>query len=103
MSVEGSDKPRRRRRLTEDEHKLWSGVARSVVPLKRKPAGPHHHESISASGEPPPPARHPVSKPAAKPSPKPVLPVLPLERRAKQPPAAGSEPNRRRLALHRQD
>ena len=59
MSLERTDKRRHRRRLSEDEHKLWSGVVRSVVPLKRKPSGPHRHEAIPASSEhaAPPPAR----------------------------------------------
>jgi DNA-nicking Smr family endonuclease len=111
MSGERSDKPRRRRRLTEDEHKLWNGVARSVVPLKRKPAGPHHHDSISAAAasEPvpsgrrraePPPARPLAAKPVLKPTPKPALPVLRLERRQKQRLARGNEPIDGRIDLH---
>jgi DNA-nicking Smr family endonuclease len=111
MSVERSDKPRRRRRLTEDEHKLWSGVARSVLPLKRKPAQrhQHHHDLASAASDPTPaaprradpaPPRHAVSKPAAKPTPKPAPPVLRLERRQKQRLARGSEPIDGRIDLH---
>jgi DNA-nicking Smr family endonuclease len=109
MSGERSDKPRRRRRLTEDEHRLWSGVARSVVPLKRKRAGPHHHNASPAALDPPPtthrradpaPPRHPIAKPAVKPTPKPVLPVLRLERRQKQRLARGSEPIDGRIDLH---
>jgi DNA-nicking Smr family endonuclease len=120
MSGERSDKPRRRRRLTEDEHRLWSGVARSVVPLKRKPAGPHHHDSVAAASEPvrrraePAPARQASVKPAAKPvlnkpvlnkpvlkpTPKPALPVLRLERRQKQRLARGNEPIDGRIDLH---
>jgi DNA-nicking Smr family endonuclease len=104
---ERPDKPRRRRRLTEDEHRLWSGVASSVVPLKRKPAGPHHHGPILVTVEPPPrrradPAapRRAVVKPAAKPAPKPAPPMLRLERRQKQRLARGSEPIDGRIDLH---
>jgi DNA-nicking Smr family endonuclease len=116
MSGERSDKPRRRRRLTEDEHRLWSGVARSVVPLKPKPAGPHHHDSIAAAAasEPVPSGRRraepaaqrhaagkPVlNKPVLKPAPKPALPVLRLERRQKQRLARGTEPIDGRIDLH---
>jgi DNA-nicking Smr family endonuclease len=110
MSGERPDKTRRRRRLTEDEHRLWSGVARSVVPLKRKPAGPHHHDSVSAASEPvrrraePAPAHHvsvkPAVKPVLKPTPKPALPVLRLERRQKQRLARGNEPIDGRIDLH---
>jgi DNA-nicking Smr family endonuclease len=109
MSGERSEKPRRRRRLTEDEHRLWNGVARSVVPLKRKRAGAHHHNCTPAAADPPPamhrradPAlpRHPVVKPVSKPAPKPVLPVLRLERRQKQRLARGSEPIDGRIDLH---
>jgi DNA-nicking Smr family endonuclease len=109
MSIERSDKPRRRRRLTEDEHRLWSGVTRSIAPLKRKRAAAHHHGSILATGEPPPtprrradPAlpRQAAAKPTAKPTPKPVLPVPRLERRQKQRLARGSEPIDARIDLH---
>jgi DNA-nicking Smr family endonuclease len=108
VSGERSDKPRRRRRLTEDEHRLWSGVARSVVPLKRKPAG---HDSISATAasDPAPsgrrraeaaPQRQAAAKPVLKPNPKPALPVLRLERRQKQRLARGNEPIDGRIDLH---
>ena len=83
MSFERIDKRRHRRRLNEDEHKLWSGVTRSIAPLKRKPPGPHRHEAIPAPGEhvPPSPARrraeptpvrHPAAKSEVKPASKPT-------------------------------
>jgi DNA-nicking Smr family endonuclease len=112
MSFERTDKRRHRRRLTEDEHRLWSGITRSIVPLKRKPPGLHHHETVPAAAgrEPvrrraePPPARPPASKPviipAAKPTAKPSLPVVRLDRRQKQRLARGAEPIDGRIDLH---
>jgi DNA-nicking Smr family endonuclease len=113
MSVERTDKPRHRRRLSEDEHKLWNGVIRSVAPLKRKPSGPHGSDAISPSGErvpPPPPrqrrraesppVRHAAAKSAVKPAPKPALPVIRLDRRQKQRLARGAETIDARIDLH---
>lgn len=115
MSLERNDKRRHRRRLSEDEHRLWSGVIRSIVPLKRKPSGPRGHEAVLAIGEsvPPPPARrraepaparHPaaksLAKPISKPANKPVLPVVGLDRRQKQRLARGTETIDGRIDLH---
>jgi len=110
MSLERTDKRRHRRRLSEDEHKLWSGVVRSVVPLKRKPSGPHRHEAIPASSEhaAPPPARRraeptpvrPPVKAAAKPVSKPAPPVVGLDRRQKQRLARGTQTIDGRIDLH---
>jgi DNA-nicking Smr family endonuclease len=119
MSFERTDKRRHRRRLTEDEHRLWSGITRSIVPLKRKPPGLHHHETIPAAagrepvppgrrrGEPPPgrqpaskPVINPAAKPTAQPTAKPSLPVGRLERRQKQRLARGAEPIDGRIDLH---
>jgi DNA-nicking Smr family endonuclease len=112
MSWERTDKRRHRRRLSEDEHKLWSGVTRSIAPLKRKPSGPHHLEAIPTPGErvpPPPPARrraeptparHPAAKSAAKPASKPAPPVVGLDRRQKQRLARGAESIDGRIDLH---
>ncbi len=114
MSLERSDKRRHRRRLSEDEHRLWNGVTRSIVPLKRKPSAPRSHEVSLAAGEsvPPParrraeptPPRHPAAKsaakPAGKPTNKPVLPVVGLDRRQKQRLARGTETIDERIDLH---
>jgi DNA-nicking Smr family endonuclease len=110
MSFERTDKRRHRRRLSEDEHKLWSAIIRSIAPLKRKPAGPHHPEAIQTPGErvPPPPrrrtdpvaVRHPAAKAAIKLAGKPVLPVVGLDRRQKQRLARGTEPIDGRIDLH---
>ena len=119
MSLERTDKRRHRRRLSEDERRLWNGVIRSIVPLKRKPSGPRGHEAALAPGEsvPPPPtrrraeptpARHlapksvakPGGKPIGKPANKPVLPVIGLDRRQKQRLARGTESIDGRIDLH---
>ncbi len=76
MSLERIDKRRHRRRLSEDEHRLWNGVIRSIVPLKRKPSAPRGHEASLAGGEsgrrrPPaaaPSRRAPAAKPTANPA-----------------------------------
>jgi DNA-nicking Smr family endonuclease len=112
MSLERTDKRRRRRRLSEDEHKLWSGVTRSIAPLKRKPSGPHHLEPIPAPGErvppapparrraEPTPARHAAAKSVTKPVSKPAPPVVGLDRRQKQRLARGTESIDGRIDLH---
>jgi DNA-nicking Smr family endonuclease len=111
MSLQRTDKRRPRRRLTDDEHKLWSGITRSIVPLKRKPSGPHGYDATPASGDrgPPPPARrraeptpvrHPAPKSVVKPAMRPPLPVVGLDRRQKQRLARGTEPIDARIDLH---
>jgi DNA-nicking Smr family endonuclease len=111
MSFEPTDKRRHRRRLTQDEHKLWSGITRSIVPLKRRPSEPHRHDTLPAPGArvPPPPARrraepapmrHPAAKSAIKPVSKPALPVIGLDRRQKQRLARGAETIDARIDLH---
>jgi DNA-nicking Smr family endonuclease len=110
MSFERPDKRRPRRRLSEDDHKLWSGITRSVAPLKRKPAGPRHVEATSMPGERVPLAarrradpaavRHPAAKTVIKPASKPVLPVVGLDRRQKQRLARGTETIDGRIDLH---
>jgi DNA-nicking Smr family endonuclease len=97
----------RRRQLTEEERALWSGVARSVKPLrparravteqsaadsvaneKKSPARPHGAEQVSRS-----------SSAVAAPRPK-NPPLAPLDRRLKQRVARGREPIDTRLDLH---
>jgi DNA-nicking Smr family endonuclease len=109
MSLERTDKRRHRRRLSEDEHKLWSGVIRSIKPLKRKASVPHPAAAVAAQHAvrvPPPasarrraepvPVRQAIPKPAAKPA----LPVVGLDRRQKQRLARGAEPIDARIDLH---
>jgi DNA-nicking Smr family endonuclease len=111
MSLERTDKRRHRRRLSEDEHKLWSGVVRSVVPLKRKSSGPHCADTVPTPGErvpappgrrhaEPTPVRHPPVKAAAKPVSKPAPPVVGLDRRQKQRLARGTQTIDGRIDLH---
>jgi DNA-nicking Smr family endonuclease len=107
MSVERSDQRRRRRHLTADEHKLWSGVIRSVAPLKRKPSKARGHEAMPVPGEhaAPPPTRRrtepaPLRHPAPKPANKQPLPVVGLERREKQRLARGTQGIDLRIDLH---
>jgi DNA-nicking Smr family endonuclease len=112
MTLEPTDKRRHRRRLSEEERRLWNGVIRSIAPLKRKPAGAHLQDAIPAPGErkpPPPPkrrrpeptpARQPTPKPAIKPAAKPALPVIGLDRRQKQRLVRGTETIDARIDLH---
>jgi DNA-nicking Smr family endonuclease len=107
MSAERSDQRRRRRHLTPDEHKLWSGVTRSVAPLKRKPSrarGPEATATPAEHAAPPPPRRRtepaPVRQPAPKPASKPPLPVVGLARREKQRLARGTQGIDLRIDLH---
>jgi DNA-nicking Smr family endonuclease len=113
MTLEQTDKRRHRRRLSEEERRLWNGVSRSIAPLKRKPAA-HLQDSIPAPGErkpppPPPPkrrrpeptpARQPTAKSAIKPVTKPALPVIGLDRRQKQRLVRGTETIDARIDLH---
>jgi DNA-nicking Smr family endonuclease len=112
MTLEPIDKRRHRRRLSEEERRLWNGVIRSIAPLKRKPAGAHLQDAMPAPGErkpPPPPkrrrpeptpARQPPPKPAIKPATKPALPVIGLDRRQKQRLVRGTETIDARIDLH---
>jgi DNA-nicking Smr family endonuclease len=104
MSAEADEASRRRRRLTDDERKLWSGITRSIVPLKRRRLLPrqHHHDKVRAHPERPPLPAHPrvESPPARHPAPKPVPSLGALERRQKQRLARGTEPIDARIDLH---
>jgi DNA-nicking Smr family endonuclease len=94
--------PGRRRRLTDDEHRLWRGITRGVAPLKRAAA----KSDLADTGTPietPPKTlgRKRASLPVAHhPAPKPVPPLAPLDRRSKQRLARGSEPIGARIDLH---
>jgi DNA-nicking Smr family endonuclease len=100
--VTADDLKPRRRRLTAEEHTLWSRITRSVAPLRRQPA------PVAVASAPSPPNRtkpvpslHPqplsrVKAPPAKPAPR----LEPLDRRLKQRLARGSEPIEARIDLH---
>jgi DNA-nicking Smr family endonuclease len=102
-----------RRRLTDDEHALWQGVARSVSPLrkrvKRQPVSEEAETASSASvsrgktspksatksgSRTLPAAPPPVPKPAAPP------PLAPLGRKLRKRVARGSQAIDGRLDLH---
>jgi len=92
----------RRRRLTVEEHTLWSRITRSVAPLRRQPVpvavgpapSPPNRTKPVPSLHPQPPSR--VKAPPAKPAPR----LEPLDRRLKQRLARGSEPIEARIDLH---
>ena len=87
----------RRRRLTAEEHTLWSRITRSVAPLRRQPV------PAAATPVPSPPGKtkpapslrpHPPSRGKA-PPPKPAPRLEPLDRRVKQRLARGRDRSRR--------
>jgi DNA-nicking Smr family endonuclease len=91
-----------RRRLSDDERALWSGVTRSIAPLRRRPiveprtdADPAVSRSALLSKAKPVPAFKPVPRP--KPAPP---PLIPLGRRFKQEVARGRRAIDGRLDLH---
>jgi DNA-nicking Smr family endonuclease len=96
----------RRRPLSDEEHALWSGFARSIKPLKGsgKPTAP----SIADDGGPAEEARVAAMRPAVtrreklqeKLPEKKAPPLAPLGRRLKQRVARGREPIDARLDLH---
>jgi DNA-nicking Smr family endonuclease len=96
------EKPRRRKLSAEDEA-LWRGVTRAVSPLRR---GPRADRDAEIEAEPvEKPARTPASG-AIRPAPRPIrvmpkeLPLAPLDRRAKQRLARGTDAIDARLDLH---
>jgi DNA-nicking Smr family endonuclease len=86
----------RRRDLSEDEAALWSGVARSIKPMR---------PAKVASKTPVPVAERPVSRPSARPSsviapPAKALPLAPFGRRLRQRVARGRDAIDARIDLH---
>jgi DNA-nicking Smr family endonuclease len=108
--MSNQERPPRRRRLSEDEHRLWSGITRSVTPLKRKSASAAASPKSAQKRRDGAPATSPPATRRAEPAPaksaapkiaaKPVPPMLGLERRQKQRLARGTEPIDRRIDLH---
>ncbi|MGH6674033.1 MAG: Smr/MutS family protein [Xanthobacteraceae bacterium] len=93
-----------RRRLSDEERALWSGVVRSITPLRRGNSSPG---SPSVPLQAPAPPAKPIGKPAFKdrnrPQPLPPAdspPLAPLGRRLKQRVARGREPIEARIDLH---
>jgi DNA-nicking Smr family endonuclease len=100
-----------RRRLTDDEHALWQGVARSVSPLRKRPRRPavsEPPETAKTLPKPPPKSAPKVRAASAARSapvtPPPKLagppPLAPLGRKLKQRIARGSHAIDGRLDLH---
>jgi DNA-nicking Smr family endonuclease len=91
------------RRLSDDEHVLWKGVTRSIVPLRKQSAS---DPDIAAVAPPAKPAaksrtRRAPAVVAERPSPKPAPPPLtPLTRKTKQRIARGTHAIDGRLDLH---
>jgi DNA-nicking Smr family endonuclease len=89
----------RRRQLSEEERALWTGLARSIKPLKRVKTA---SEPVPAAGEaarpsPPSPPRTPA-RPAAPPAKS--FPLAPFDRRLKQRVARGRDAIDARIDLH---
>jgi DNA-nicking Smr family endonuclease len=100
MTAHSHSGGRKRRRLTEDEHRLWRGVTRSVKPLR--PGDAAAPESDSAVHEPIDSARAQPSDAIAarKRAPAASPPLAPLARRDKQRLARGSMTIDARIDLH---
>ena len=93
----------RRRRLSDEEEALWTGVARSITPLrqtKTRPKPPDHASAVvtPAAVSKPRPVRG-VTPGAERPETPPPL-LAPLDRRFKQRVASGRTPIDARLDLH---
>lgn len=98
--VTADDVKPRRRRLTAEEHTLWSRITRSVAPLRRQPV------PAVATPVPSPPGKtrsapslrsHAPSRDKAPP---PAPRLEPLDRRVKQRLARGQDPIEARIDLH---
>ncbi|MBX9842106.1 MAG: Smr/MutS family protein [Xanthobacteraceae bacterium] len=100
-----------RRRLTDDEHALWQGVARSVSPLRKRTrrqqiseepettsSAPASRVKAAAHSASKPVSRPPLAAPASKPAGPPQL--TPLGRKLRKRVARGSHAIDGRLDLH---
>jgi|SRR5271156_3159512 len=86
----------RRRDLSEEEEALWSGITRSIKPLRPlKPAFKASTGRPPRASEPPPAVAPPTARLPAK-----SLPLAPFDRRLKQRVARGREPIDARIDLH---
>jgi DNA-nicking Smr family endonuclease len=94
-----TDRPRR---LSDDEHELWTGVTRSIKPLRRppRPGRPSNEERFSEpiSNRDSPPDMSDAKRGRA--SARQAPPLAPLSRRIKQKLARGTEAIDRRIDLH---
>ena len=91
---------RRGRDLSEDEHALWQGVARSIKPLRPRPA---KKTDAAIPPVPKPSTKHAAAgRIAAKPAPvaSPPKPLAPLDRRVRKKLVRGRETIDAKLDLH---
>jgi DNA-nicking Smr family endonuclease len=86
----------RRRHLSDEEHALWVGIARSLTPLRKVKATPKANVVPGEEARAPsrPAAPHPPPPPAKS------LPLAPFERRLKQRVARGRDAIDARIDLH---
>jgi DNA-nicking Smr family endonuclease len=92
------DKKPRRRKLDDEERRLWDQITQSVRPLARRRSA---SAALPAAPCPPAPtAQARAAAPADAPAPKPPPRLERLERRQKQRLARGVEPIDARLDLH---
>jgi DNA-nicking Smr family endonuclease len=89
----------RRRPLSDEEEELWTGIARSITPLRPAKVAAKSSKSPPADKEaspavPRPVVVHPNKSPPAK------SPLAPFDRRLKQRVARGREPIEARIDLH---
>jgi DNA-nicking Smr family endonuclease len=91
---------KRRRSLSDEEHALWSGVARSVTPLRQATKRPEpEDQSVPAVDfTAPSPAARPIRGAAT--AAEKLPPLAPLDRRSRQRVASGRTPIDARLDLH---
>ena len=101
MSKEAGRRPRG---LSKDESKLWQGVTRGIVPLKKHAARRGDHEDLTSESKAPATARKtvaaPSSPPIEPPKPKAPPPLAPLDRKTRQEIARGKREIGGRLDLH---
>jgi DNA-nicking Smr family endonuclease len=86
----------RRRNLSDEEHTLWAGIARSITPLRPAKATP---KPIADAGEAAPRPRRPAVRPKTAPQTE-SPPLAPFERRLKQRVARGRDAIDVRIDLH---
>jgi DNA-nicking Smr family endonuclease len=92
----------RRRRLSEEERRLWGRVTRSVAPLPRRSPAAEELAAPPSAGKPKPVpgARSRAAAGAAAPAPKPTPRLEPIDRKIKQRLARGTLDIDDRVDLH---
>ena len=95
MSADGG----KRRRLSDEERKLWGHFTRSVAPLRRPPVPTDPPPAAAASKAKSPPHARPPAR-AGAPAGRTAARLEPFDRRLKQRLARGTEPIDERIDLH---